>query len=735
MIKKFLLFFFTIIILLLFFVIYLNFVGIETNKFNTKIKNEIKSHDSRINIDLKKVKLLLNIKDLSIKIQTKDPVIVFDDRKINIEKISSNISIKSYLKNDFGIKNLLVLTKENKIKDLLYVVRSTENSPRLLILSQFIKEGKIKFSIDLQFDENGKIKSNYDISGIVEKGKLQIFNFDTYDKIKFKFDYKSKNLKIKNLEFDLDNTKFNSDLIEIKNVNSEYYFNGNLNNKKSNINLKLLNLISLSDNNLFKIGNSKFENNSEFSFKLNKKLKIKDLNVNSELAIYDLDYISKINDLNNYLVDYKESINFKKINLNVNYNNKNLKISGQGKYKLNSNEDFIKFYIKKNKDYYDFDINIKLDKSKLKINEINYIKKNNQKANLHILGKYNLNKNIIFKKIVFLENKNNISVDDIKLNSKFKIINFKKVKFNYLTSNNIFNEFVIALNNSNYTIKGKSYDAIKLIKNITDTEKKSNFFDIFQQINSKINVNLKKVYLDKKNIVNNFNGTLELKKNKIIDLNLYSNFSESENFFITIKSLNSNQKVTTLYSDKAVPFVRNFKFIEGFENGVLDYNSTQNEKISKSQIKIYNFKVKKVPILAKLLTLASFQGIADLLTGEGIRFDEFEMNYSTKDNLITIDEIYSIGPSISILMDGYIQLNELTSLRGTLVPATTVNKIIGKIKGIGKILVGKKKGEGVFGVSFKIKGPPKNLKTTVNPIKTLTPRFITRTLEKIKKEN
>ena len=48
-------------------------------------------------------------------------------------------------------------------------------------------------------------------------------------------------------------------------------------------------------------------------------------------------------------------------------------------------------------------------------------------------------------------------------------------------------------------------------------------------------------------------------------------------------------------------------------------------------------------------------------------------------------------------------------------------------------LIGKKVGEGVFGVSFKIKGPPKKLKTTVNPIKTLTPRFITRTLEKIKK--
>ena len=39
-----------------------------------------------------------------------------------------------------------------------------------------------------------------------------------------------------------------------------------------------------------------------------------------------------------------------------------------------------------------------------------------------------------------------------------------------------------------------------------------------------------------------------------------------------------------------------------------------------------------------------------------------------------------------------------------------------------------------MGVSFKMKGPPKNIKTTVNPIKTLTPRFIVRAIEKMKKK-
>ena len=414
---------------------------------------------------------------------------------------------------------------------------------------------------------------------------------------------------------------------------------------------------------------------------------------------------------------------------------KKINIKGDAIYKLNNNEDKIIFNIINFKDIYDFDLFIKLDKNKFAINEISYFKDSIKNASLNITGKYQKEKKLSFKKIEYNENENKIFIYNLELDSNNKIKNFKKASFNYLTTNNILNRFEITYYHPNYTITGKVYDAIKLIKDITDTETKTNFFDIFKEINSKININLKEVYLDNNNIAKNFNGSLKLKKNKIIDLDLYSNFSEDDNFFITIKMSDSNQKITTLYSDRAVPFVKNFKFIKGFESGVLDYNSRENNEIVKSHVKIYDFKVKEVPILAKLLTLASLQGIADLLTGEGIRFDEFEMNYSTKDKVITIDEIYSIGPSISILMEGYVQSNELISLRGTLVPATTINKLIGKIKVIGDILVGKKKGEGVFGVSFKIKGPPKNLKTTVNPIKTLTPRFITRTLEKIKKTN
>ena len=81
-------------------------------------------------------------------------------------------------------------------------------------------------------------------------------------------------------------------------------------------------------------------------------------------------------------------------------------------------------------------------------------------------------------------------------------------------------------------------------------------------------------------------------------------------------------------------------------------------------------------------------------------------------------------------MDGYQNNKGMTSLRGTLVPAKTLNKFISKIPVIGNIVIPKEIGEGLFGISFKMKGTKGKIKTTINPIRTLTPRFIQKIIEK-----
>ena len=359
---------------------------------------------------------------------------------------------------------------------------------------------------------------------------------------------------------------------------------------------------------------------------------------------------------------------------------------------------------------------------------LNFEKKSSTDTIIKLSGKKNIKGNLLIKSFSLNEGNNNIEIKNLIVDKNNIINQFDNISLNYFDKDDQKNSININKNNKDYVLKGETFNADNLIENLLINTTKSKFF-----INDlKIKINIKKVRMDSEYQLNNLKGELIFKNQKLFSGNLSGDFPENKKLNFAVRSKDNN-KVTTFTIDHAKPIVKRYKFVKGFEGGILDFYSTKKLNESNSQLKIYDFKLKELPVLTKILTLASLQGIADILSGEGIGFDVFEMNFKNNANLMTIEEIYAIGPAISILMEGYVEKGDLISLRGTLVPATTINKFIGSLPVLGKILVGSKTGEGVFGVSFKIKGPPKELETSVNPIKTLTPRFITRTLEKIKK--
>ena len=418
--------------------------------------------------------------------------------------------------------------------------------------------------------------------------------------------------------------------------------------------------------------------------------------------------------------------------IDLKYDNENLTIKGNGKILIQKKDEIINYTIKKKNDDFDFLVSLKSTNNPFQIDLLNYKKKRNTELSFNIKGKHKTGEDLILNSVKIKESKNIFEITELKINKNLMIKEFKEIKMDFLDEDNFNNDLKIVKQKKNYLISGKFFNSNKILDTIIADEKSDNTKLFAKNFNFKIDIG--EVSLDEKNSIKNLNGKLDIKNNEVINSNLTAYFSNNEKLNFTIKSTNSG-KVTTLFLDRAEPIVKRYKFIKGYENGKLDFYSIKNVNESTSTLKIYDFKLKELPALTKLLTLASLQGIADILSGEGIRFDEFEMNFKNKKDLMTIDEIYAIGPAISIMMNGYVQKSKIISLRGTLVPATTINKAIGSIPVLGKILVGQKTGEGVFGVSFKIKGPPKKLETTVNPIKTLTPRFITRTLEKIKKTN
>ena len=228
----------------------------------------------------------------------------------------------------------------------------------------------------------------------------------------------------------------------------------------------------------------------------------------------------------------------------------------------------------------------------------------------------------------------------------------------------------------------------------------------------------------------NFKLIGKIKNGNFAKISSKGDFGFNKFLDITMKNNKQNKKkYLEIYSDLATPFLTEFDFFKGLKGGNLLYSSVIDGKDSTSNLRIENFKVINASNMIKLLSLADLGGLADLAEGEGLSFDTLEISMSKSNNFIKINEILAIGPSLSVLIEGYQDLNT-TSLRGTLIPAKTLNKLISKIPVIGDIVIPKEVGEGLFGISFKMKGPPGNIKTTINPIRTLTPRFIQKVIEK-----
>ena len=732
--KKSLLIFFTFLVLLVTScIVFLTVNGYETDKFNNIIIKEIYKKEPNLNIDLNKIKIKLNIKKFDLFLSTEEPELTYANINLNVSNIDIYLDFISLVRSKPHVNRIIVSTNEIKIEDFKKLVARVKPSNIKSLILNNTNNGEVKGKLDLSFNKKF-ILDNYKINGRVKNVN---FNIDDDNKI--------------------NNTSFNfiadNRLIIINAISANYKDiiipNGSINVEKKDgyildgsigTNIKLNELqIKKIFGKFINLKKQKDKINivgqllNEFKIEFSQSLKLKNYTYNLSGNI--LDTVIKLDQplKNKILMSKVENINFKKTNINLKYNKKNENsILLEGQFNINNNNQFNKFKIinsfnkKNSKLNVDFDfIDI------LKLDSINYKKNKSKKAN--IKSEISILENEVnIKFIDYKEGKNAIKVSDLKIDKKNKIKSFKSVEVKTYTNKIENNNFKISFG-KNIVIKGKTYDSTNLIKNINNNDK--NYF--FGKIDKLIEINFKNILTKLSIPISNFNLLGEIKKGKLVNISSKSEFPDENYLDITLKKdKNSNKKILEVYSDLPRVVLADYNFFNSIEEGKLLFISKFDDQISLSNLKIENFKVIDAPAFAKLLSLADFGGMIDVLNGEGLSFDIMEIKISKDKDVLKIDELYAIGPSISILIEGYVENKSgLVSLKGTMVPAKNLNKLISKIPVLGKILIPKEIGEGAFGVSFKIKGLAGDMKTTVNPIKTLTPRFITRALEKRKKNN
>ena len=708
-------------LILIFLITILSTTGIETNKFNRLIIEKV-SKTKNLNLELEKIKFKINIKKLSLFLETQNPKITYRNVLLPAQNIKVYVDFLSLIKSNPKIKKIGVRFDELDIKELKNLSKIIKPSNFKSLLNNKIQEGKLITEIEIFLSNEGNLK-NFIAKGTVKDLKIELINNFNFSNVNLDFFADKNDILIKNVFGNLEGIRITDGDIQLNlesgvKLNSNFNSKLNLDKKFSNRYAKFFQDINLLNNLSFL--NADINNNITLTLDSTYKLKDYNYNISGNLEKGKFEFSNPIQ--NNFMTEKIKSLYFTDIQLKTNLNSKKINLQGKGKYSFD-NLDFLKINFESNLSNNFLNLSVDLDyQNSLSINLINYQKQKNSIANVS-LSFQKKNDDIKIKKLIFEEKNNLIEIDDLILKDN-KFSSFKTIKVKTIE-----NDFLIQ-NKKKILIKGNKFDATNLGKFISTKGGDNRLNDL----NSNIEIDFKNIKVPMSEKLEDFKLIGEIKKGQFIKISSKGDFGGNNYLDISMKKdKNTDRKYLEIYSDLTRPLLTEYKFFNGLSGGKLIFTSVMDKTSSNSKLKIEKFKVVNAPGLIKLLSLADLGGLADMAEGEGLSFDLLEIDMEKEKNILKLNEIIALGPSISVLMEGYQDENGLTSLKGTLVPAKTLNKMISKIPILGNIVIPKEVGEGLFGISFKMKGPKDKIKTTINPIRTLTPRFIQKIIDKNKK--
>lgn len=128
---------------------------------------------------------------------------------------------------------------------------------------------------------------------------------------------------------------------------------------------------------------------------------------------------------------------------------------------------------------------------------------------------------------------------------------------------------------------------------------------------------------------------------------------------------------------------------------------------------IADIRVVDAPILAELLNAVSVVGMLEQLNGDGLLFSQAQADFVLTPRAVEIQRGSAVGASLGVSMAGvYGTESKELALQGVVSPIYMLN-------GIGSVLT--RRGEGLFGFNYEVRGTAERAQVTVNPLSILTP--------------
>lgn len=263
---------------------------------------------------------------------------------------------------------------------------------------------------------------------------------------------------------------------------------------------------------------------------------------------------------------------------------------------------------------------------------------------------------------------------------------------------------------------------------VPETEDKNEWANV---ADTDINIAVNSLWTNKDVAIRNFAGSAKIIHGiGINEMHLIGNFASSRkksrpaSLKLDYVPRPHKEYLLTIESNDAGSTMKFLRFYDYMRGGTLSVSAKRDaDKNFVGHAKIRNFNIHNTPVFAKLLTVASFTGMVNLLTGEGIAFSHFDAPFEYKHSVLKINEGKAFGNVVGITGSGtYSTRYQEFNIRGLIAPAYGLNTFIGSIPLVGTLLSGK---DGtVFAANYSITGDIDDPNISINPLSALSPNSL-----------
>ena len=411
--KKIILNFFLLIFLIFFsIIIILSTSGIETDKFNNIIIKKA-AETRNVDLNLNKIKFKIDLKELSLFLETQRPKITYRDLIIPVKNIKVYIDFLSLIESKTKINKVSLVLEELDIVQLNKLSAIIKPSNFKSILNNKIKKGKLISTIEIFFTEKGTLK-NFIAKGSAKDLEVELVNGFSFKKINLSFFADKNDILIKNIFGTLEDIKISEGDLKLNlengvKINSNFEslidFNEKTKSKYSNFLKKFefpKNISNLSGN---------FNNN--IFVKLDNTYKVKDYNytISGKVENAKIEFNNSIKSI--FLSEELEKIYFSDLQIKSIFKPKNITLNSEGRYSLDdANYLNIKLDHKFNDELaisnFDFDF-----ENSIELDIINYKKNKDSVANISIELERKKN-DFKINKFILNKEKDSIKILDLK---------------------------------------------------------------------------------------------------------------------------------------------------------------------------------------------------------------------------------------------------------------------------------------------------------------------------------